>query len=245
MNFSRKSILTLSAAIILAGAIIVGGIYGPTAWKVFRGQTAAPEDSVVIQTPPVNYVEEETAGEEAPAKEESTPAEPTTASNNNNSNNNQNAASPPGIVKYREPDLSLLNLAPSIEDYFGESGLSDAAKTLAFGTAWNIHQYVDGYLFGITAGPQMNEEDIKKYIIFHRTLWEKQMENEANLKNAATFDVYMRNLLNRGIDAFDNKDKVRIEQFHQEIHDMDTHLFRDDQSSKVYGATPFSTKRSD
>ena len=239
MNFSRKSILTLSAAIILAGAIIVGGIYGPTAWKVFRGQAAAPEDSVVIQTPPVNYAEQEGEEEEAPENNNSKPAEATTTPNNNN------AASPSGIVKYREPDLSLLNLAPSIEEYFGEAGLSDAARTLAFGTAWNIHQYVDGYLFGITAGPQMNEEDIKKYIIFHRTLWEKQMENEANLKNAATFDVYMRNLLNRGIDAFDNKDKVRIEQFHQEIHDMDTHLFRDDQSSKVYGATPFSTKRSD
>ena len=239
MNFSRKSILTLSAVIILAGAIIVGGIYGPTAWKVFRGQATAPEDQVVIQTPPVNYAEPEQDEMEAPVKEDPEPAEPTTTTTN------KNAADSNGIVKYREPDLSLLNLAPSIEEYFGEAGLSDAARTLAFGTAWNIHQYVDGYLFGITAGPQMNEEDIKKYIIFRRTLWEKQMESEPNAKEAATFDVYMRNLLNRGIDAFDNKDKVRIEQFHLEIHDLDTHLFRDDQSSKVYGATPFATKRSD
>jgi len=91
----------------------------------------------------------------------------------------------------------------------------------------------------------MNEADIRKYIVFHKTLWDKQMESEANLSNGATFDVYIRNLLNRGIDAFDAKDKVRIEQFHLEIHDLDTHLLRDDMSSKVYGATPFATKRSE
>jgi hypothetical protein len=89
----------------------------------------------------------------------------------------------------------------------------------------------------------MNNADIKKYIVFHKTLWEKQMEKETKLSQAATFDTYMRNLMNRGIDAFDSNDKVRIEQFHQEIHDMDTHIFRDDLSSKIYGATPFATKR--
>ncbi len=245
MNFSRKSILTLAGAIVLAGAIIVGGIYGPTAWKVFRGQAEIPEDQVVIQTPPVNYAvpgEGDTQvsssnGEESTATIGETPSKPDT-----NSNTSPDSK---GIKKYKEPDLSLMNIAPSIEDYFGEGALSDAARTLAFGASWNIHQYADGYLFGVTAGPQMNEPDIKKYIIFHKTLWEKQMENEANSNQAATFDVYFRNLLNRGVDAFDTKDKIRIEQFHLEIHDLDTHLFRDDMSSKVYGATPFATKRSE
>lgn len=240
MKFSRKSVLTLTGAVILAGAIIVGGIYGPTAWKVFRGQAEDSQDQVVIQTPPVNYADPQ-AGDNKEAPDEgdnsSTAADPNSSSDG--------GFSADGIKKYREPDLSLMNLAPSIEDYFHEGALSDAARTLAYGACWNIHQYVDGYLFGITAGPQMNEEDIRKYIVFHKTLWEKQIENEVNSNHAATFDVYFRNLLNRGIDSFDSKDKVRIEQFHQEIHDLDTHLFRDDLSSKVYGATPFATKRSE
>lgn len=241
MNFSRKGILTLTGAIVLAGAIIVGGIYGPTAWKVFRGQAEVPEDQVVIQTPPVNYAD---AGEDNNGNSGNEDvAEPTTGTNTTPNTTPNNASDSSGIKKYKEPDLSLMNLAPSIEEYFGTGALSDAARTLAFGAAWNIHQYVDGYLFGVTAGPQMNELDIKKYIIFHKTLWEKQMENEVNSNQAATFDVYFRNLLNRGIDAFDTKDKIRIEQFHLEIHDLDTHLFRDDLSSKVYGATPFATKR--
>jgi len=49
--------------------------------------------------------------------------------------------------------------------------------------------------------------------------------------------------LNSGIDALDSKDKTRIEQFHQGLHDMDAHIMRNDLSSKVYGATPFATKR--
>ncbi len=239
MNFSRKNILTLSGAVILAGAIIVGGIYGPTAWKVFRGQVLSPEEQVVIQTPPVNYQDPAAGNNTALPTTGDAAAKPDTPAPNNTGTD---AA---GAKKYKEPDLSLLNLAPSIEEYFGEGALSDAARTLAFGAAWNIHQYVDGYLFGVTAGPQMNEADIRKYIVFHKTLWEKQMENEVNSNRAATFDVYFRNLLNRGMDAFDAKDKIRIEQFHLEIHDLDTHLFRDDMSSKVYGATPFATKRSD
>lgn len=243
MNFSRKSIFTLAGAIALAGVIIVGGIYGPTAWKVFRGQAVAPDDQVVIQTPSVNYADTE-AGDDKSSPgdgEASTPTAGETVTKPNTTP--EPAADQNGIKKYREPDLSLMNIAPSIEDYFGEGVLSDAARTLAFGAAWNIHQYSDGYLFGLTAGPQMNEQDIKKYIIFHKTLWEKQMENEVNSNHAATFDVYFRNLLNRGIDAYDAKDKIRIEQFHLEIHDLDAHLFRDDMSSKVYGATPFATKR--
>ena len=245
MDFSRKSILTLTGAVVLAGAIIIGGIYGPTAWKVFRG-AEVPPDQVVIQSPPVNYGDPQGGDNEGDNEESkgttgniaTQPQAPQATPNNSTSNQ---------IVtkKYKEPDLSLLNLAPSLEDYFGEGALSDASRTLAFGACWNIHQYVDGYLYGITAGPQMNEEDIRKYIIFHKTLWEKQMENEVNSNRAATFDVYFRNLLNRGIDAFDTKDKIRVEQFHQEIHDLDTHLFRDDMSSRVYGATPFGTKRSE
>lgn len=241
MNFHRKSILTLTGAVVLAGAIIVGGIYGPTAWKVFRGQDDTPSDQVVIQTPTINYADPQAGDNNKETGEDTSP----TAGNQAKPKQNPSNTSPSGIKKYREPDVSLLDLAPSIENYFGENALSESAKTLAFGAAWNIHQYVDGYLFGITAGPQMNEEDIRKYIIFHKTLWEKQMESEAGLAQGATFDGYFRNLMNRGIDAFGCKDKIRIEQFHQEIHDLDTHLFRDDMSSKVYGATPFSTKRPD
>jgi len=250
MNVSRKSVLTLCGAIVLAGAIIAGGIYGPTAWKVLRGQDLAPEDQVVIQTPPVNYADN-SAGKNNATQTSGTPTTngeevaPNTGTPVEPGNSSGNADTKGTTKKYLEPDLSQLNLAPSIEGYFGQGALSDSARTLAFGAAWNIHQYVDGYLFGVTAGPQMNEPDIKKYIVFHKTLWDKQMENEANLSQSATFDVYFKNLLNRGIDAFDTKDKVRIEQFHMEIHDLDTHLFRDDLSSKVYGATPFATKRSE
>jgi len=246
MNFSRKSVLTLTGAVVLAGAIIVGGIYGPTAWKVFRGQAGTPQDQVVIQSPPVNYADPKAGDNKAsPTGDTSAPTTGSTATKPNSTPNAGTGTDTAGIKKYREPDLSLLNLAPSIEEYFSEGALSDAARTLAFGASWNIHQYVDGYLYGVTAGPQMNELDIKKYIVFHKTLWEKQMENEVNSNQAATFDVYFRNLLNRGIDAFDTKDKIRIEQFHLEIHDLDSHLFRDDMSSKVYGATPFATKRSE
>jgi len=244
MNISRKSLLTLCGAVVLAGAIIVGGIYGPTAWKVFRGQADAPEDQVVIQTPPVNYADN-TAADNKQSLANGKGSSSTTGSTVQQGNNSGTVSNQSGIKKYLEPDLSLINLAPSIEGYFGQGALSDSAKTLAFGAAWNIHQYLDGYLSGASAGPQMNELDIKKYIVFHKTLWEKQMENETNLSKSATFDVYLRNLLNRGIDAFDTKDKVRVEQFHMEIHDLDAHLFRDDMSSKVYGATPFATKRSE
>ncbi|TCX48588.1 MULTISPECIES: hypothetical protein [unclassified Dehalobacter] len=259
MNFSRKSILTLAGAVVLAGVIIIGGIYGPTAWKVFRGQITGPEDQVVIQTPPVNYAGGETDADQTTAQgkdstvssntggtpaAEGTAGDTVTAPNQADGTDNS-ASSTNEVKKYREPDLSLLNIAPSLEEYFGEGALSDASRTLAFGAAWNIHQYTDGYLYGVTAGPQMNEQDIKKYIVFHKTLWEKQMENEVNSSQASTLDVYFRNLLNRGIDAFDSKDKVRIEQFHLEIHDLDAHLLRDDMSSKVYGATPFATKRSE
>lgn len=243
MDFSRKSLLTLTGAVVLAGVIIVGGIYGPTAWKVFRGQAEVPEDQVVVQTPPINYGDQESGNDTEGDNEGS--SETTGDVTPNTTPNTGSTTDPAGIIQYKEPDLSLMNLAPSVEDYFGEGALSDAARTLAFGACWNIHQYTDGYLYGITAGPQMNEEDIRKYIIFHKTLWEKQIENEVNSNRAATFDVYFRNLLNRGIDAFDGKDKVRIEQFHQEIHDLDTHILRDDMSSRVYGATPFATKRSE
>ena len=89
----------------------------------------------------------------------------------------------------------------------------------------------------------MNEQDIKKYIVFHKTLWDKQLKNEANASKAVTFTSYLDVLLNSGIDALDSKDKTRIEQFHQGIHDLDAHIMRNDLSSKIYGATPFATKR--
>lgn len=251
MNFNRRSIITLTGAVVLAAVIIVGGIYGPTAWKVFRGQADVPEEQVVVQTPQVNYADsEKTTDQNAAQSDSQVPALSGEEVAENSATTtvppvDSNSASTNEAKKYREPDLSLLNIAPSLEEYFGEGALSDAARTIAFGAAWNIHQYTDGYLYGATAGPQMNEQDIKKYIVFHKTLWEKQMESEVNESKASTFDVYFRNLLNRGIDAFDSKDKVRIEQFHLEMHDLDAHLLRDDISSKVYGATPFATKRSE
>ncbi|MFA6808051.1 MAG: hypothetical protein WCR27_03570 [Eubacteriales bacterium] len=260
MKFDRRSFLTLAVTLVIAGGVIAGGIYGPTAWKVFRGQSESnPSDQVIIQTPPVSYAEpqvdtqveaqtDELTNSQTDVQDEqqnSSGTEQTVAQSQEDQAKDLGSVDSQGIKKYREPDLSQLNLAPSVEGYFGEDALSDSGKTLVFGAAWNIHQYADGYLFGVTSGPQMNEGDIMKYIIFHKTLWEKQMENEVNADKVASFNDYFRNMLNRGVDAFDSKDKVRIEQFHQEIHDFDAHLMRDDISSKVYGATPFATKRSE
>ena len=235
MNFSRRNIMTLVGAVALAGVLIAAGLYGPSAWRVLTG-TGTPGEQVVQQMPPVDQVSP-TAGEVGtpPAMDPSAAGVQENTPDANTSN----------TKKYAEPDQTKLNLAPSLVGYFGSSALGQTAETLAFGAAWNIHQYVDGYLFGVTAGPQMNEADIRKYIIFHKALWDKQMESEPNAKQAATFTSYFSNLLNRGIDAFDVKDPVRIDQFHQELHDMDCHLMRDDMAAKVYGATPFPTKRTE
>lgn len=242
----KKRIVTLAGTLVLAGAVVAAGVYGPSVWKVFRQQSAIT-DQVVIQSPvvdangatatngtlviPNGTAPSGTAGTVQPA------ATPTTTI----------TAPPQGDTssksKYREPDEKLLDLAPSVAMFFGETALSNDAKSLAFGTAWNIHQYVDGYLYGPAAGPQMNAQDIKKYIVFHKTLWDKQIKNEASASKAVTFTSYLDVLMNSGIDAFDSKDKTRIEQFHQGIHDLDTHLMRNDLSSKIYGATPFATKR--
>lgn len=251
----KKRIVTLAGTLVLAGAVVAAGVYGPSVWKVFRQQSAIT-DQVVIQTPAVNgnnanegngtMLPEGTA----PPGTQST-APPTT----NQGQGAAEATTAPTTInappqsdsgnknKYKEPDTKLIDMAPSVSTFFGEAALSNDAKTLAFGSAWNIHQYVDGYLYGPAAGPQMNEEDIKKYIVFHKTLLDKQYKSEANVAKAATFTGYLDVLLNSGIDAFDAKDKTRIEQFHQGIHDLDAHLMRNDSSSKIYGATPFATKR--
>ncbi|AET70721.1 hypothetical protein Desor_5343 [Desulfosporosinus orientis DSM 765] len=242
----KKRIVTLAGTLVLAGAVVAAGVYGPSVWKVFRQQSAVT-DQIVLQTPAVDsnnstdgsngsMLPDGTAPPTAQGAAETSITAPTTVE------------APPQSEsvpknKYREPDTKLIDLAPSVASYFGENALSNDAKTLIFGTAWNIHQYVDGYLYGPAAGPQMNEEDIKKYIVFHKTLLDKQYKNEANISKAATLTGYLDILLNSGIDSFDSKDKTRIEQFHQGIHDLDTHLMRNDPSSKVYGATPFATKR--
>lgn len=231
MNFSRKNIMTLVGALALAGVLIAAGLYGPSAWQGLTG-SAEPTDQVIMQTPPVDQTE-------PPAETAVTPTNPSAAGVPENKSKDD------GSKKYVEPDLAQMKLAPSLEGYFGSQGLSQEIKTLAYGAGWNIHQYVDGYLYGVTAGPQMDEVDIRKYILFHKTLWEKQMEKEANAKQAATLATYFVNLLNRGIDAFEAKDPIRIDQFHQELHDFDSHLMRNDSNAKVYGATPFSTKRSE
>ena len=224
----KKRIVTLAGTLVLAGAVVAAGVYGPSAWKVFR-QQSANTNPVVIQTAAVD-----SAAKPAPSTTV-TPAAPAVT------------AAPQGDTssksKYRDPDNKLIDLAPSVTPFFGETALSEDAKTLAFGTVWNIHQYVDGILYGPAAGPQMNEQDIKKYIVFHKALLDKQLKNETNASKAVTFTSYMDVLLNSGIDAFDSKDKTRIEQFHQGIHDLDAHIMRNDLSAKIYGATPFATKR--
>ena len=257
----KKRIATVAGTLVLAGAVVAAGVYGPSVWKVFRQQSSL-SDQVVVQNPVVDGTQSSAdgtgtgtntsnstgtgtgAGAGVLSPDGTAPpanAVPTTLAPNTIN------APPEGDTgsksKYKEPDTSLIDLAPSVTQYFGDNALSNDAKTLAFGLAWNIHQYVDGYLYGPAAGPQMNEQDIKKYIVFHKALWDKQMKNEVNASKAEAFTSYIDLLLNTGIDAFDAKDKARIEQFHQGIHDLDAHIMRNDTSSKVYGATPFATKR--
>ncbi len=244
----KKRVVTLAGTLVLAGAVVAAGVYGPSAWKVFRQQSAITDtDQVVIQSPAVdsngaaeingeNGISNGTAPYGTPGTVQSAANAATTITVPSQGDTGSKS-------KYREPNNNLIDPAPSVAMYFGENALSNDAKSLIFGSAWNIHQYVDGFLFGPAAGPQMNEQDIKKYIVFHKTLLDKQFNNEANAPKAVTFTSYLDVLLNSGIDAFDSKDKTRIEQFHQGIHDLDTHIMRNDLSSKIYGATPFATKR--
>ncbi|KLU66918.1 hypothetical protein DEAC_c08520 [Desulfosporosinus acididurans] len=262
----KKRIATVAGTLVLAGAVVAAGVYGPSVWKVFRQQSTV-SDQAVIQNPVVDNTN--TPGNNAAASGTGTGTGtgtgPGTGSGSGTGASLPDGGAAPGKAtptviapstintpaqgdtgsknKYKEPDTTKIDLAPSVAAYFGDNALSNDAKTLAFGTAWNIHQYVDGYLYGPAAGPQMNEQDIKKYIIFHKTLWDKQLKNEPNASKAAAFTNYFDLLLNTGIDAFDSKDKARIEQFHQGIHDLDSHIFRNDTNSKIYGATPFATKR--
>lgn len=244
MEFDQRKVLTLAGTLVLAGAVVVGGIYGPSAWKVFMNKTASG-DQVVVQTPPVDNANATQGGSNgnSAAKSGSPGASPAASVTNPPGINVTPQGDVSGPKKYKEPDTKDISLAPSIQEFFGESGLSDNAKNLVFSTAWNIHQYVDGYLYGPNSGPQMNEQDIKKYMVFHKTLWDSQVKKESGANKASAFTNYIDVMLNRGIDAFDTKDKVRIEQFHQEIHDLDAHLLRNDASAKIYGATPFATKR--
>lgn len=256
----KKRIVTIAGTLVLAGAVVAAGVYGPSVWKVFR-QTSSVTDQVTIQSPPVNSETNAIEGANGALPNSTAPpgnaipgtvtpgtVTPGTVTPTTATAPSTTTATPQGDTvsksKYREPDTKLMDLAPSVTTFFGENALSNDAKTLAFGAAWNIHQYVDGYLFGPAAGPQLNEQDIKKYMVFHKTLWDKQLKNEPNAAKAAAFTSYVDVLLNTGIDAFDSKDKTRIEQFHQGIHDLDTHLMRNDVNSKIYGATPFATKRS-
>jgi len=243
----KKRIVTLAGTLVLAGAVVAAGVYGPSVWKVFRQQSAVT-DQVVIQSPAVDGTKAIEGAKDMVLPDGTAPpgkATPTatTAGTAPSTINSPPQADAGSKSKYREPDSKLIDLAPSVGMYFGENALSNDAKTLLFGAAWNIHEYVDGYLYGPAAGPQLNELDIKKYIVFHKTLLDKQFKNEANASKAAVLIGYIDVLLNRGIDAYDSKDKTRIEQFHQEIHDFDAHLMRNEVNSKIYGATPFATKR--
>ncbi|MHB1405623.1 MAG: hypothetical protein ACYCV0_08530 [Desulfitobacteriaceae bacterium] len=236
-GFDQRRILTLVGTVALAGVVVAAGVYGPSAWKVLRNQDQS--DQVVIQSPAVDSGGQNTG---ASSITNAAPNSGTTAVASPNLN-----VAPQGDTsgpkKYKEPDSKLLDMAPSIAGFFAEGSLSQSAQIVAYGSAWNIHQYVDGYLFGPNAGPQMNEQDIKKYIVFHKSSWDGQIKKEVGAAKAKALSDYLDVMFNRGIDAFDAKDKARIEQFHQEIHDLDTHLFRNDSSSKIYGATPFATKR--
>lgn len=246
MEFDQRKVLTLAGTLVLAGAVVVGGIYGPSAWKVFMNKTASGDQNpVVVQTPPVDNANATQSGANGntTGKTGTPGASPAATVTNPPGINVTPQGDVSGPKKYKEPDTKNISLAPSVQEYFGESGLSENAKNLVFSAAWNIHQYVDGYLFGPNGGPQMNEQDIKKYIVFHKSLWDGQIKKEAGANKASALSSYLDVMLNRGIDAFDAKDKVRIEQFHQEIHDLDAHIMRDDASAKVYGATPFATKR--
>lgn len=264
MDFNQRKVVTLVGTLVLAGAVVAAGIYGPSAWKVLRPQAVPSGDQVLIQNPPIDAggsasgakagqgTQPASSGQSTPGNNSANPANPgqsgqtaPTATSPSPGLNSQPQGDTSGPMKYKAPDLKQLDLAPSIAGFFDTNagGLSDIAKTKAFSAAWNIHEYVDGYLFGPTAGPQMNEQDIKKYIIFFKTTWDNQIKTEPGAAKAATFCNYMDELFNRGIDAFNSKDKVRIEEFHQEIHDLDEHLFRDNPNAKVYGATPFATKR--
>jgi len=49
----RKRIVTLVGTLVLAGAVVAAGVYGPSAWKVLMPQSAN-SDQVVIQSPPVD-----------------------------------------------------------------------------------------------------------------------------------------------------------------------------------------------
>lgn len=230
MDFDQKRVLTLVGTLVLAAAVVVGAIYGPSAWKVLLPQTAKEDPDTLVQTPPV-----------IPASSNVATAIDATAANTTTTPQTNT-----GAKKYKDPDRQLMSLAPSLATYFAGgtgTGLSATAQGVAFDASWNIHQYLDGYLFGPTAGPQMNDGDIKKYIVFHKAVWDKQLKSEQSTVQAAAFIQYMDVLFNRGIDAFDTKDRVRIEQFHQELHDLDAHLFRNDVNAKIYGATPFATKR--
>ncbi|WP_068964034.1 hypothetical protein [Desulfosporosinus sp. BG] len=243
MPMDKKRIATLAGTLVLAGAVVAAGVYGPSVWKVFRQQSSIT-DSVVIQSPAVDGNTAIDGAKETVLPDGTAPPETVAPTATEPSTINP----PPQVNagsknKYREPDTSQIDLAPSVATYFGENALSNDAKTLIFGAAWNIHEYVDGYLYGPAAGPQLNEEDLKKYIVFHKTLLDKQFKNEANVSKAVALTGYLDVLLNRGIDAYDSKDKTRIEQFHQEIHDLDAHLMRNEVNSKIYGATPFATKR--
>lgn len=246
MEFDKRKVLTLAGTLVLAGAVVVGGIYGPSAWKVFMNRAdSGAQNPVVVQTPPV---------EDANAALNGANGNATGKTGTPGTSPASTVTNPPGInvapqgdvsgpKKYKEPDTKDIALAPSVQDSFGESALSENAQNLVFSTAWNIHQYVDGYLYGPNSGPQMNEQDIKKYIVFHKSLWDSQIKKETGASKASVLISYLDVMLNRGIDAFDAKDKVRIEQFHQEIHDFDAHILRNDTSAKIYGATPFATKR--
>jgi hypothetical protein len=240
MEFDQRKVLTLAGTLVLAGAVVVGGIYGPSAWKVFMNKAVTEKDTVVIQTPPVEGTNSQKAGTTGSPPG---PVSPTATVTNPPGINVTPQGDVSGPKKYKEPDTKDMSLAPSVAGFFGEGGLSQDTQNLAYGAGWNIHQYVDGYLFGPNGGPQMNEQDIKKYIAFHRSLWDQRIKNETNASKAAAFTSYVSALFNRGADAFDAKDKVRIEQFHQEIHDLDAHLMRNDTNAKIYGATPFATKR--
>ncbi len=258
MEFDQKKVVTMVGTLVLAGAVVAAGVYGPSAWKVLRSQTTVPSDQVLIQNPPVDsggtgakvgQTASGTQGAPGQVNPASSKIQPGQASPAVTAPAPGINTAPQGDVssskKYKEPDLNQMDLAPSIAGYFNSAGdgLSDLTKEKAYSAAWNIHQYVDGYLFGPTAGPQMNEQDIKKYIVFFKTMWASQLKSEPAAQKVTAFSNYLDVLFNRGADAFDTKDKARIEQFHQEIHDLDEHLFRNNTSAKIYGATPFATKR--
>ena len=122
MEFDKRKVLTLAGSLVLAGAVVVGGIYGPSAWKVFMDRSVSGDQNpVVVQTPPVDGATATSSGAEGNNTGQT--------ATNGASSPASTVTNPPGInvtpqgdvsgpKKYKEPDTKNLALAPSVQVFF-------------------------------------------------------------------------------------------------------------------------------